>query len=451
MRARPEFHNRDPSLVRKYRGEDTGRQGTHAICNTYRSRALANHIDLNLQPLGYNSVVWSQAENGDPLVCITGNSQIRVFNVKTSKLETTLIGHGDNINDLAVSPIDPTILASCGTDHSVRLWSLQPIHKDKPLAAICHGQGHKDEVLTIAYHRKGRYLLSGGMDTKINLWAIPDDLKEHPGTDKPAMIHYPHFSTTEIHTDFVDCIQWYNDLILSHACRENKIIIWAIDGFNSDRTVIPPAPIPTSSAVNSRTPVTISTNSTSSTRSAWSGRFQRLLQFDLPHTNQFYIRFSIFHELGYHPVLVAGNERSKAFFWDLQRLEQSSTGEDGPQHERAKGLPRHVREESTISTASSISSVGSATTTTKIKLKKVKGQPPDRGICDPFHSINAHKVIEIPKYNAFAFRHFAWSRDGQWCVGVGDCGFINVFHRWEKGVPPPKTDSEVDAAIQQRP
>lgn len=37
-------------------------------------------------------------------------------------------------------------------------------------------------------------------------WAVPDDLKEHTGTDKPVMVHYPHFSTTEIHTDFID---WY--------------------------------------------------------------------------------------------------------------------------------------------------------------------------------------------------------------------------------------------------
>lgn len=236
-------------------------------------------------------------------------------------------------------------------------------------------------------------------------------------------------------------VQWYGDLILSHACRENKIILWSIDQFSSDRST-PPAPIPTSSAVYSRAPVTIPADSTSSTRSAWGGRFQRLLQFELPHTDQFYIRFSIFHELGRHPVLVAGNEKSKTFFWDLQRLEDSGTGDNGSAN--TKGLPlvlpRHVREGSSASTASSAISAGSGTT--KAKQKWPKEQPRDRGISDPFHSIKAHKIVETPRYKAFAFRHFAWSRDGHWCVGVGDCGTINIFSRWDTSLPSIDPDNE---------
>jgi polycomb protein EED len=303
-------------------------------------------------------------------------------------------------------------------------------HKAQPLAAICYGQGHKDQILTVAYHRTGRFLLSAGMDTKIILWAVPDELRDkHMGTDKPAMIHYPHFSTTEVHTDFVDCVQWYNDLIFSHAAREDKIILWKIDEFNSDSADVPDAPIPTSNAVTSRTPVTVPANSASGTRSAWNGRFQRLLQFELPNTTQFYIRFSIFHELGRHPLLVAGNEKSKAFFWDLQRLEKSGTGEDGIDAQaKLLGLPRHVREGSSSSIASSAISAGS--NTTKAKRKKTKEQPRDQGIANPFLSIKAHKIIEVPKYTAFPFRHFAFSGDGQWTVGVGDSGLINVFHRW---------------------
>lgn len=347
------------------------------------------------------------------------------------------------INDLAVSPVDPTILASCSADHSVRLWSLDPAHKAQPLAAICHGQGHKDQILTLAFHRKGRFILSAGMDTKVNMWVVPEDLKKHAGTDKPAMIHYPHFSTTEVHTDFIDCIQFYNDLIFSHACRESKIILWKIDAFSSDNAVIPDPPIPTSAASTSRTPVTVPAKSSSTTRSAWGGRFQRLLQLALPDTDQFYIRFNLFHELGSHPVLAAGNEKSKAFFWDLQRLENSGTGEDTSQRGKAipNGLPRHIRDGSVSSNASSAVSTSSGAT--KGTKKKAKEQTRDRGIADPFTSIKAHKIIQIPKYAAFPFRQFSWSRDGQWCVGVGDPGLINVFHRWEKGVPPNKLDSEV--------
>lgn len=54
-----------------------------------------------------------------------------------------------SVNDLAISPIDPTILASVSIDHSLRIWSLHPDHEKQPLGAICYGQGHKDQVLTI--------------------------------------------------------------------------------------------------------------------------------------------------------------------------------------------------------------------------------------------------------------------------------------------------------------
>ncbi|KAL6173345.1 hypothetical protein ACJQWK_00901 [Exserohilum turcicum] len=403
--------------------------------------STTEHGSPNVKQMNYNSLVWSQAKNGDPLLCVAGDARIKLLNARTGQLSSTLIGHGDSVNDLAISPVDPTILASVSIDHSLRLWSLDPAHEKQPLGAICYGQGHKDQVLTLSYHPKGRYILTAGMDTKINLWAVPDDIKAHAGTDKPAVVHYPHFSTTEIHTDFIDCVQWYNDLVLSHACREGKIVLWSIDHFSSDRATTPPAPIPTSSAVDSRTLVTIPVNSTSSTRSAWGGRFQRLLQFDLPNTDQFYIRFSLFHELGRHPILVAGNEKSKTFFWDLERLEKSGTGDLGMGDDRTHGgkgvplsLPRHVREDSAGSTGSSAVSAGSANT--KTKPKKAKDIVRDCGISDPFRSIKAHKIIETPKYKTFAFRHFSWSRDGQWCVAVGDCGTINVFNRWENGVPP---------------
>jgi len=46
------------------------------------------NVATSSQPVGYNSVEWSQSQNGDPLVCVTGGSQIKVLNVVTGALVT---------------------------------------------------------------------------------------------------------------------------------------------------------------------------------------------------------------------------------------------------------------------------------------------------------------------------------------------------------------------------
>jgi polycomb protein EED len=53
------------------------------------------------------------------------------------------------INDLAISPINPYILASASEDSTVRIWSLDPAHSRQPCAAILEGDGHKETVLTL--------------------------------------------------------------------------------------------------------------------------------------------------------------------------------------------------------------------------------------------------------------------------------------------------------------
>jgi polycomb protein EED len=44
-------------------------------------------LGVYLQPLRYNSVAWSQAQNGDPLLCVTGDdAQITILNVTLKEL-----------------------------------------------------------------------------------------------------------------------------------------------------------------------------------------------------------------------------------------------------------------------------------------------------------------------------------------------------------------------------
>lgn len=185
----------------------------------------------------------------------------------------------------------------------------------------------------------------------------------------------------------------------------------------------------------------------------------------MPGHNLYFMRFDLFHELGAHPILVAGNTKKEVFFWDLQRLEGDEDDGDviEPQpNESTKGkksLPRSLRDTrsaSNISNASGAQSTPPAPAKGKGKEKaKIK-----RDIGNPFEPITAHKKLVV-KVSALptlptkrvlgnvcelrhstqnqddvTFRQFAWSRDGQWCVGVGGPNLMAVMHRWADGVPP---------------
>ena len=56
-----------------------------------------------------------------------------------------------DINDLAVSPLSPSILASASLDYSVRFWSLDPAHDKQPCMLICGGEGHREGLLSLVW------------------------------------------------------------------------------------------------------------------------------------------------------------------------------------------------------------------------------------------------------------------------------------------------------------
>ena len=53
------------------------------------------------------------------------------------------------INDLAVSPASPQIIASASQDGTVRVWSLEDRHRAQPCAVICAAEGRQSHVLTV--------------------------------------------------------------------------------------------------------------------------------------------------------------------------------------------------------------------------------------------------------------------------------------------------------------
>ncbi|KAF2113465.1 WD40-repeat-containing domain protein [Lophiotrema nucula] len=402
-----------------------------------------------------NSLAWARTRDGKPLLCVTGKKPvIDVMDPFTGDSVQTLTGSGADVNDLATCPTDSTILASCSMDLSVKLWTLDPAHNPKYLAAKC--LGHQENVIAITWHPSGNYLLSGGMDTKINLWHIPPFRQEELGNDKPRLIHYPHFSSVEVHSDYPDCFQFCGDNVLSRCAKENRILLWRIDSFNSRRKA-PDAPIPPSQVVRSETKVVLPLSQKCGTWSAWGGSYQRLLSFNLSHSESWYIRFNVFNgaldQANVPPVLVAGNQEGTLSFWDLHDVEQyPSSAADARARQkrsnRSKGSSViRPQSEYTSSAAAEDTDEGYTTTGSRApkrkgrkRQKKVKSIPPQI-LGDPFQSLEPQKQITINRLEGRVFkpdwtvRQVAWSQDGRVCVAVGDKGMIAILTRWEDGVP----------------
>lgn len=200
------------------------------------------------------------------------------------------------------------------------------------------GEGHKWPVMAIHFHPNGKWLLSGGQDTAVCLWAVPtlEELKENGTTrHEPITVYYPHFFTKELHSNYVDSLAFYGDVIISRSARDqgtgkdNNIVLWKIDGFDPDAPIPAQPPIPVHGE---------------QTRSVFphdsEGRFrgfQRLVTLDMPHTDRQYHRFGFLNQPGMRPILAMGNQVSAMSFWDLQRLEEGLDPRDKMKGRKGRG------------------------------------------------------------------------------------------------------------------
>lgn len=245
--------------------------------------------------------------------------------------DRSLYGHGKGVNDLAVSPLSENIIASAAEDYTIRLWNIHPDFARQPCVAIFAGEGHRQPILACHFHPNGRWMLSSGLDTAICLWAVPspqelerDNYDDHVD---PKVVYYPQFHSTEVHANYIDNVVFYGDLILSRSAKDqtdktvdNNIILWKIDGFDSEEDPPEEPPIP-SPGVCTRS---------SFPHSERSRGFQRLLTFEILHTGRFYLRFGLLYQPDMRPILAMGNERSKYHFWDLQKLEEGYDASEIP-------------------------------------------------------------------------------------------------------------------------
>lgn len=238
---------------------------------------------------------------------------IVVFNCVAKRLERTLKGHGKEVFDLKVHPLDGNLLLSASRDVSCRLWNVE---LGSTIAIFGGDVGHLDAVNSVSWHHSGKYFCSGGCDVSIKVWELTETVqaaisagKRLTTSDDPSVAllettqklvqsdravvgidceHFPIFSTLDVHCRWVDCVFFVGDLIVSKS-SEGDMHVWLPrmeqkTTLNGKRFQPPPS------------------------------KATMLNFFSLPENDWYFVKFAIDPSGRF---LAAGNQKGKIVVWSL--------------------------------------------------------------------------------------------------------------------------------------
>ncbi|MBP0018096.1 MAG: NACHT domain-containing protein [Cyanobacteria bacterium SBLK] len=142
-----------------------------------------NFKNVNLQNTDFSNSVLSKctfsdifdsifavvfSPDGEILATGDSNGEIRLWQVTTGQLITSLQGHSDWIRCLAFSP-DGTQLASSSNDTTIKLWDVSDPSQIKYIHTL---KGHKKWVWSVVFSPDGTRLASGSDDTTARIWDV---------------------------------------------------------------------------------------------------------------------------------------------------------------------------------------------------------------------------------------------------------------------------------------
>ena len=111
------------------------------------------------------STVYSVAVNSDGsrIAGGSGDDKIRVWDYESGDWLTNLVGHVEDVDELAFSPTQSWVLASGSDDDDVHVWDIEWGTYDLLT-------GHTGDITAIAFSPNGGIIASGSADGTVRIW-----------------------------------------------------------------------------------------------------------------------------------------------------------------------------------------------------------------------------------------------------------------------------------------
>ena len=144
------------------------------------------------------------------------------------------------IYSVSVHP-DGTRIATGGLDTKIRIWATAPILDEdaREPRHLCTLARHTGAVLAVRFSHSGRYLVSGSDDTVAVVWELDESAAPTSfGSSEPALEHWRMHRRLPGHTSDVTDISWSeSDTYLATVGLDSLVIIWSGDTFDRVRTI----------------------------------------------------------------------------------------------------------------------------------------------------------------------------------------------------------------------
>ena len=205
----------------------------------------------NLNLIGHNGPIYAIKffDNNKLLASGSSDKTIKIWNVSSGSLITTLANHSAGILSLSISPDDNTLISG-SFDKTIKIWNLTSYTLLKTLTS------HTDFVSGIEFSPNGKYFVSVSYDRRVIFWnaktftelgrmlkhtdkiysvAFNPDSSEFATSDKTGMIYVWNVASKKAswqlkdHTGIVYALKYSPDgSFLISGGADKRIKIWSI-------------------------------------------------------------------------------------------------------------------------------------------------------------------------------------------------------------------------------